>query len=75
MTVAVLLLGVTVLVVAVLLLAVLLLAVLVVSVLLLAVLGVAIRLLLGGLDLLGGLLSGGGAVERTDKLGLQQKYC
>ena len=70
MTVGVLLLlGVTVLVVAV-----LLLAVLVVSVLLLAVLGVAVRLLLGGLDLLGGLLSGGGAVEKTVKLGLRPKY-
>ena len=35
-----------------------------VSVLLLAVLGVAVGLLLGGLDLLGGLLSGGGTAER-----------
>ena len=38
--------------------------VLVVSVLVLAVLGVAVGLLLGGLDLLGGLLSGGGTAER-----------
>ena len=40
-----------------------------VSVLVLAVLGVAVGLLLGGLDLLGGLLSGGGTAERkTDEL-------
>ena len=45
-----------------------------VAALLLAVLGVAVRLLLGGLDLLGGLLSGGGAVEKTVKLGLRPKY-
>ena len=37
--------------------------VLVVSVLVRAVLGVAVGLLLGGLDLLGGLLSGGGTAE------------